>query len=299
MNLLLHLRIFQRVAEAGSFSRAAGQLGLAPSSVSAAVQKLEHHLGARLFQRTTRRVHPSSDGALLLARCRTFLSDAGEVEQLFRAGGRPAGLLRIEVPARMARLQIAPALPGFLAAHPGVSIDFGGSDRITDLVGEGIDCVLRVGDPGDVNLAARPLGQLSQATCAAPALLALHPPVHRLADLAALPAIHFGRHPLTRPEPFEFLVGDAVAIQPVQGRVAVGNAETYIACALAGLGVIQVPRYDIAEQLQDGSLVELLPGHPPPSLPLNVLYPPQHRGARLLHVFIDWLEALMAPYVER
>ena len=299
MDLLLHLRIFQRVAEAGSFSRAAGQLGLAPSSVSAAVQKLEHHLGARLFQRTTRRVHPTSDGALLLARCRTFLSDAGEVEQLFRSGERPAGLLRIEVPARMARLQIAPALPGFLAAYPGASIDFGGSDRITDLVGEGIDCVLRVGDPGAVNLAARSLGQLRQATCAAPALLAQHPPVRRVADLAALPAIHFGRHPLTRPESLEFLVGDAVAVQPMHGRVAVGNAETYIACALAGLGVIQVPRYDIADQLQDGLLVELLPGCPPPGLPLNALYPPQHRGSRLLHAFIDWLEALMAPYVGR
>ncbi|MCW5581126.1 MAG: LysR family transcriptional regulator [Luteimonas sp.] len=299
MDLLLHLRIFQRVAEAGSFSRAAEQLGLAPSSVSAAVQKLERHLGARLLQRTTRRVHASSDGALLLARCRTFLNDAGEVEQLFRSGERPAGLLRVEVPARMARLQIAPALPGFLAAYPGASIDFGGSDRITDLVGEGIDCALRVGDPGDVNLAARSLGQLRHATCAAPALLARHPPVRRVTDLAALPAIHFGRHPLTRREPFEFLVGDVPVVQPMQGRVAVGNAETYIACALAGLGVIQVPRYDVVDQLRDGSLVELLPQYPPPSQPLNALYPAQHRGSRLLHAFIDWLEALMAPYVER
>ena len=296
MDLLLHLRIFQRVAEAGSFSRAADQLALAPSSVSAAVQKLEHHLGTRLLQRTTRRVHPSSDGALLLARCRSLLADAGEVEELFRTGERPAGLLRIEVPARMARLQIAPALPGFLDTHPGVRIDFGGSDRITDLIGEGIDCVLRVGDPGDVNLAARPLGHLRQVTCAAPALLAQHPPVRRVADLGAIPAIHFGRHPLSRPESFEFLVDGARGDQPMQGRVAVGNAETYIACALAGLGVIQVPRYDVAAELQDGSLVELLPDCPPPDLPLNVLYPPQHRGSRLLHAFIDWLEALMAPY---
>ena len=297
MDLLLHLRIFQRVAEAGSFSRAAEQLAMAPSSVSAAVQKLEQHLGARLLQRTTRRVHPSSDGTLLLARCRTFLSDAGEMEQLFRTGERPAGLLRVEVPARMARLQIAPALPAFLAEHPGVSIEFGGSDRIADLVGEGIDCVLRVGDPGDFNLAARPLGQLRQATCAAPTLLDAHAPVREVADIAALPAVHFGRHPLDRPEAFEFIVDGAVTRVPMRGRVAAGNAETYIACALAGLGVIQVPRYDIADALHDGALVELLPACPPPGLPMHALYPPQHRSSRLLQVFIDWLEALMAPHV--
>ncbi len=299
MDLLLHLRIFQRVAEAGGFSRAAGQLGLAPSSVSAAVQKLERHLGARLLQRTTRQVRPSSDGELLLARCRTLLADAGDVEQLFRTGERPAGLLRVEVPARMARLQIAPALPGFLAAHPGVSIDFGGSDRISDLVGEGIDCVLRVGEPGDANLAARPLGRLRQATCAAPALLAAHTPIARLDDISTLPAIHFGRHPAGRPELFEFQTDDGPVARPMRGRVAVANAETYIACALAGLGVIQVPRYDIAAQLDDGTLVELLPRHPPPSLPLTAMYPPPQRGSRLLQVFIDWLEALMAPYAER
>jgi LysR family transcriptional regulator for bpeEF and oprC len=297
MDLLLHLRIFERVAEAGSFSRAAAQLGLAPSSVSAAVQKLEAHLGTRLLQRTTRRVQTSSDGALLLAHCRPLLSDAGKVEQLFRTGQRPAGLLRIEVPARMARLQIAPALPRFLEAHPGASVDLGGTDRITDVVGEGIDCVLRVGEPGNVNLAARVLGRLRQATCAAPALLARHPPVRSLDDIAVLPAIHYGRHPMTRPEPFEFVVDDTVRSVPMHGRVAVGNAETYIACAQAGLGVIQVPRYDVADQLQDGLLVELLSDTPPPDLPLHILYPPQHRGSRLLQAFIDWLETLMAPCI--
>lgn len=298
MDLLWHLGVFRRVAQLGSFSRAAEQLGLAPSSVSSAVQKLERHLGARLLQRTTRQVRVSSDGELLLARCEDLLADADEVEQLFRAGEGPAGLLRVEVPARMARLQIAPALPGFLAAHPGVRIDFGGSDRISDLVGEGFDCVLRVGDPGDVNLAARPLGRLRQATLASPALLERHRPIVGLDDIPALPAIHFGRHPAGRPEPFEFLVDGAPVARMLVGRVTAGNAETYIACALQGLGVIQVPRYDVAGHLHDGSLVELLPAHPPPSLALTALYPTQQRTSRLLHAFIDWMDAIMTPFVD-
>lgn len=299
MDLLQHLQIFQRVADTGSFSRAATQLGLAPSSVSAAVQKLERHMGAKLFLRTTRKVQLSSDGDLLYAHCLQFLSEADAIGQLFQAGEQPAGLLRVEVPARMARLQIAPALPDFLDVYPGASLDFGGTDRISDLVGEGIDCVLRVGELGNLNLAARSLGHLKQVTCASPALLAQHPEISRLDEASLLPAIHFGRMQAGRPEFFEFGNSDGVVEIPVWGRVSVANAETYIACALSGLGMIQVPRYDVADLLAAGELVEVLPVHPPPGLPFNALYPPQQRASRLLHAFIDWVETLMAPYCER
>lgn len=299
MDLVQHLRIFQRVAESGSFSRAADQLGMAPSSVSAAVQKLEQHLGSQLFLRTTRQVQLSSDGELLRARCPALLVEVDGIEHLFRAAGRPAGLLRIEVPARMARLLIAPVLPGFLDAYPGARLDFGGTDRVTDLVAEGIDCVLRVGELGDLNLVARPLGRLGQVTCAAPSLLARHPAVATLDDLAALPAVHFGRMPVGKPEDFAFATPEGVAVRALRGRVAVANAETYIACALAGLGVIQVPRYDVADALAAGTLVELLPQYPPPSLPLTALYPPRQRASRLLQAFIEWMETIVAPHAER
>ncbi len=296
MDLLQHLQIFQRVAESGSFSRAAGQLGLAPSSVSAAVQKLERHMGVKLFLRTTRKVRLSSDGELLYTHCLQFLAEADAIGQLFHAVERPAGLLRVEVPARMARLQIAPALPAFLDAYPGASIDFGGTDRISDLVGEGIDCVLRVGELGNLNLAARNLGHLKQVTCASPALLALHPSINSLDEASLLPAIHFGRMQAGKPESFEFTSRNGVVEKPAWGRVSVANAETYIACAVAGLGMIQVPRYDVADLLAAGELVEVLPKHPPPVLPLTALYPPQQRASRLLHAFMDWVETLMAPH---
>lgn len=299
MDLLQHLQIFQRVAESGSFSRAANQMGLAPSSVSAAVQKLELHLGVKLFLRTTRQVRLSSDGELLYTHSLQFLAEADAIGQLFHTGERPAGLLRVEVPARMARLQLAPALPAFLETHPGASIDFGGTDRISDLVSEGIDCVLRVGELGNLNLAARHLGHLAQVTCASPALLARYPSVSHLDEVSQLPAIHFGRMQAGKPESFQFGTHEGVVERPAWGRVSVSNAETYIACALSGLGMIQVPRYDVADLLVSGTLVEVLPGHPPPGLPLTALYPPQQRASRLLHAFIDWVEALMAPYCDR
>lgn len=298
MDLLHHLHVFQRVADCGSFTRAADLLEMAPSSVSASIRQLERHLGAQLFQRTTRRVRLSSDGESLYARSRTLIAGAADIEQLFRAAGQPAGLLRVEVPARMARLLLAPALPAFLEAYPDVGIDFGGSDRLSDLVGEGIDCVLRVGKLGDVDLVARPLGQLRQVTCAAPDLLARHPPVEALDAIGGLPAIHFGHTPTGKPEIWEFTGAGGVASRPVSGRVSVANAETYIACALAGLGAIQVPRYDVAELLASGRLVEVLPEHPPPSLPATALYPAGQRGSRLLQVFVEWLETLLAPHVE-
>lgn len=295
MDVLRHLALFRRVADCGSFSRAAELEGLAPSSVSSAIGQLERHLGTRLFQRTTRQVRLSSDGERLYARGVELLADAEGIAQLFRPAAQPSGLLRVEAPARMARLLLAPALPAFLAAYPGIAIELGGSDRLSNLVGDGIDCVLRVGPIGDLDLVARPIGQLQQVTCAAPALLARHGPVADLDALAALPAIHFGQSPGGRAEPWEFQTAEGLVTRPMTGRVGVGNAETYIACALAGLGAIQVPRYDVAELLAAGRLCEVLPDTPPPELPVTVLYPGPQRGSRLLQVLIEWLDGVIAP----
>jgi len=299
MDLIQQLQIFQRVAESGSFTRAAELQGMAPSSVSAAIQKLEQHLGTQLFQRTTRQVRLSSDGELLYSRSLGLLAEADGIEQLFRRDGPPAGLLRVEVPARMARLLVAPALPEFLQRYPGIDLDLGGTDRISDLVGEGIDCVLRVGPVGDLNLAARRLGQLPQVTCGSPALLARHPPAVDLDNVRALPIVHYGHVPTGRPEEWEFATSDGIAAVPMRGRVSVGNAEAYIACALSGLGLIQVPRYDVADLLASGTLLEVLPTHPPPPVSVTALYPPQQRPSRVLQVFIDWLEQLIAPHAQR
>ena len=189
---LYELRIFVTVAELGSFSRAAEQLGLAKGRVSTAVQQLEARVGSRLLQRTTRSVRLSPDGERFLGRAQELLTDAEQLEAMFRpAATGLTGRLRIDLPHRLARDLVLPRLPEFLARHPGLEVGVGSSDRRVDLVQEGYDCVLRVGALGDSEWVARPLGQLPMRNLASPAYLAAHGTPRRLADLARHRVVHY------------------------------------------------------------------------------------------------------------
>ena len=170
-DFLQSLQVFIRVAESGGFSRAADQLGMAASSVTASVQKLERMLGAPLFLRTTRRVRLSADGELLYERALGLLADAEEARTLFGQRGGARGRLRVEAPSRMVRRLLAPALPALLDAHPALELELNSNDHRTALVEAGIDCVIRVGAPAEASLVARPLGLLRIATCASPQLI--------------------------------------------------------------------------------------------------------------------------------
>lgn len=299
MNLLQHLQVFVRVVESGSFSRAAEHMGLAASSVTASVQKLETGLGTRLLQRTTRRVRPTADGEQLYERAMRLLADAEETQTLFRQQGTQArGRLRVEVPARIARLIIAPALPGLMAQHPELEIELNSSDRISDLVEAGIDCVLRVGAAGAPHLAARPLGELRMVTCASPGLVARFGMPASPDELSRFPAIHYGPMPSGGQDEWELGIKGQRHHVPMRGRMAVNNTESYVACCIAGLGVIQAPAYDVQAEIASGNLVELLQDHPPAPLSLQVFYPGQHRQSRRLRIFIDWLAAVMAPHTQ-
>jgi DNA-binding transcriptional LysR family regulator len=170
-----HLRIFLRVAETGSFTLSADQLALPRASVSTAVQALEARLGTRLLHRTTRRVRTTPDGEALLERARTLLADVEELEQQFRpTRGAVGGRLKVDVPSRVARRLIAPALPSFFALYPTMELELGSSDRTIDLVQEGVDCALRVGPLASSSLVARPLGHFALVNCASPAYIARH-----------------------------------------------------------------------------------------------------------------------------
>lgn len=153
--------IFIRVAEMGSFTRAADSLGIQKGRASTAVRRLEEEVGVRLLHRTTRSVHLTEDGRAFHARARDVLADVDELHSMF-AGERVAlrGRLRVDLPTEMARTTIVPALPDFLALHPELELELSSTDRQVDLVQEGFDCVLRIGPIGDETLVARRLGQL-------------------------------------------------------------------------------------------------------------------------------------------
>lgn len=294
MDLLQRLRIFLRVADSGGFARAAEQLGIAASSVTLQVQKLEKDLGTQLFQRTTRSVHLTPDGEQLYERALRLVSDAEETRSLFRQSGRQVrGRLRVEAPARMVRRLLAPNLPDLLDAHPGLELELNSSDRLSDLVEAGIDCVIRVGAYADPSMIARPLAQLRQVTCASPVLIERMGMPGTPDALIAFPAIHYGGLPSARHEYWELEADGELLEVPMQGRVSVNNTEGYVACALAGLGAIQAPLYDLRDELASGRLIEILPATPPPSMPVQLLYPPQRRLSQRLRIFISWVEPLL------
>ncbi|WP_353236104.1 LysR family transcriptional regulator [Diaphorobacter ruginosibacter] len=296
MDLIEQLRIFKRVAQSGGFTTAAGQMGLPRPTVSLAVQQLEARLGARLLNRTTRRVSLTQDGEALLERAVALVADADELEQQFRSPGAAlGGRLRVDMPSRIARRLVAPALPAFFDAHPGIVLELGSSDRTVDLVHEGIDCALRVGELSLSSLVARPLGRLRLINCASPAYLSRYGTPASPADLAAHRAVQYASPASGRIAPWEWLEDGVPETLHMNGAVAVNNAEAYIACCLAGLGLIQIPAFDVREHLAAGELVEVLPDWTAPAMPVQLVYPHRRHPSRRVQVFSQWMMELLSP----
>ncbi|HEV7309627.1 LysR family transcriptional regulator [Ensifer sp.] len=291
-------RIFTRVVESASFTRAADTLGLPRSSVSAAVQTLETRLGTRLLHRTTRKVAPTQDGTAFYERCLRLIEDMEEAENLFRRStSEPTGRLRVDLPSRIGRLIVAPALPEFLGRFPGIDIDLGMTDRAVHLIEESVDCALRVGPLADSGLIARPFGALRLINVASPDYIARHGTPATPADLKDHFAVNYASPSSGRVEDWEWIEAGEVRQVTVPGRVSVNSAEGSIACCLAGLGLIQIPAFDVINHLRDGRLVEVMPAHCAAPMPMALLYPHRQHLSRRLKVFADWLEGLMRGIV--
>jgi DNA-binding transcriptional LysR family regulator len=264
------------------------------SSVSAAVIDLEARVGARLLHRTTRKVSPTQDGAAFYERCLRLIADVEETEGLFRQTSvGPSGSLRIDVPGRIGRLIIAPALPEFLARHPQLDIELRVTDRAVNLVEESVDCVLRVGPLGDSGLIARKIGDLPLINVASPGYLAHYGTPGAPDDLAAHLAVNYASPSTGRVENWEWIEHGEMRTRRIRSRVTVNSAEAYIACCLAGLGLIQIPAYDVKRHLDAGELVEVMPDYRAAPMPMTLLYPHRQHLSRRLQVFADWLEQLL------
>ncbi|MEO8249929.1 MAG: LysR family transcriptional regulator [Burkholderiales bacterium] len=303
MDRLAALRVFVRAAELGSFSRVAEQLGLPRASVSAAIAQLEAELGARMFQRTTRKISLTTDGAAMLERGRGLLEDFEAAYTQFRSpSAQVSGRLIVDVPSRIARRLLIPALPELLARHPALELELRADDRLIDLVDEGVDCAVRVGPLGPSTLVARPLGTLAMVGCASPAYLRTHAPLMTVDDLDQHVAVHYDsqRGVGARGEAFwDYVDGKgAPRRKRCESRLSVRTAETYIACAVAGLGLIQVPAFDVADALARGDLVEVLSHARPSPMPVNALYPHRRHLSPRVRAFLNWLQPLFAPIGE-
>ncbi|WP_288381352.1 LysR family transcriptional regulator [uncultured Massilia sp.] len=285
------MRIFARIVERRSFTLAADDLQLPRATVTNAIKRLEARLATRLLERTTRVVAPTLDGQAYYERCQRLLADLAEMEAVFTRTD-PSGLLRVNLQATLARRVVAPALPAFLARYPGIQLQIGEGDRLVDLVREGVDCVLRVGNLQDSSMVARQVARLRQVTCASRAYLDRHGRPASLEELDGHLAVHYLSSSTGRPYPLEFLVDGAQRQLTPPCSVAVTGADMYTASAIAGLGLVQVPRYRVEAELAAGLLEPVLPAFEPPDLPVSVLYPHSRQLSPRVRVFVDWLASL-------
>lgn len=300
MDRLDQLRSFLRVAELGSFTRAADSLGLPKASVSLAVQRLEAEVGVQLLHRTTRRVRLTADGAQYQQRARDLLDDMEDLQGMFRREtGQLTGRLRVDMSSGLARQLVVPHLPDFLGQHPGLEIELSGTDRRVDLVREGFDCVLRVGPLDDNTLVARPLGVMHIVNCASPAYIAARGMPQTLADLATHALIHYVGTLGQRSPGFEYFDGQAYQSLPMGGPLTVNSGEAYSAAALAGLGIIQVPRLGARAALARGDLVEVLPQSVAEPMPVTLLYAQRRHLPRRVAAFMDWVAGVIQPELAR
>ncbi|EGH65473.1 LysR family transcriptional regulator [Pseudomonas syringae pv. actinidiae ICMP 19103] len=293
------MQAFARVVETGSFTKAAGTLHMSKTSVTQLVQQLEARLRVRLLNRTTRKVNVTADGAVYYERVVRLLAEMDDAEtSLSGAASLPRGRLRVDVPSPLASMLLMPAMPAFHARYPDIQIDMGVSDRIVDLIGENVDCVVRGGEITDQSLMARHVGDLQLGVYVAPGYLQrmgtpAHPhdlenSSHRIVGYLwartgkALPyAMHRD--------------GEQVRVQGLY-TLTVDDGNAYIAAGLAGMGILWLPDYMARPYLARGDLVPLFQDWQLDSMPMYVAFPPNRHVSIKVRVFIDWVIELMAEH---
>jgi len=287
MDRLDEINAFTAVAEARSFTQGARKLGVSSAQASKLVARLENRLGARLLNRTTRDVSLTDTGRAYLERARILLDDFDALEGLVRDQAGPRGLLKISAPVSFGSIQLTPALLDFACAYPEVSLDVSQTDRMVNLVEEGFDVALRIGNLPDSSLIARRLASVRLVTCAAPDYLQRAGTPLASSDLAAHEAIL----DTNMRDPLVWRYGQGGDTQEVRvhGRLRFAGADACVAAARRGLGVTSTPAFAAAEDLRAGRLVPLLCAYEPQLIWVHAVYPHGRHLAGKVRAFVDFL----------
>ncbi|AKM32056.1 LysR family transcriptional regulator [Pandoraea faecigallinarum] len=284
--------LFVRVATLGNVSAAGRERGLSPATASTRLAQLEGGLGARLLHRTTRRVALTQEGEVFLGQAQALL--AAEAQALASVGqgfAAPQGLLRVSCSSSFARQHISPALPEFLARYPGISLDFRLTDRVVDLLEEGVDMAIRVGALRDSTLIARKLAANRRTLCASPAYLAAHGAPRHPSDLTQHECLTLGEQ-----RDWRFVTPGGPLSVRVAGRLVSDNGEVLRDAVLAGLGIALKSTWDIAAHLQRGELVPVLQAYPlAEEVAIWAVYPSRVFVPPKTHAFIEFLQARFSP----
>jgi DNA-binding transcriptional LysR family regulator len=286
---LSEMAVFARVVQSGGFSAAARDLNLTPSAVSKQIGRLEDRLGARLLNRTTRRQSLTEVGAAFYQRCSRILADVSEAEQsVVDLQGVPRGTLRVNLPVAFGRLRVMPLVPKFLAANPELRIELTFNDRIVDLVEEGVDLAIRVGELSESSLIARRLAPNRRVVCGAPGYFERAGTPERPADLIRHNCLVYIYRAARNTWRFQGPEGAEEVIQ-VTGTLESNDGESLRAAALAGLGVVLLPQWLIGEDICNGRLVQVMAGYHAPDNAVYAVYPPSRHLSPKVRGFVDLL----------
>jgi DNA-binding transcriptional LysR family regulator len=288
MDHLDAMRVFIRIVERRSFTKAAEDLGLPRSSVTDAISHLETRLGVRLLQRTTRQVSPTLDGEAYYQRCLSLIADLDEAEGAF-VGAKPSGLIKVDVHGTQARHFLLPGLRRFREMYPDIRLHFSEAHQQVDVIREGFDCILRAGELQNSSLIQRRIAMLDRGVFTSPGYIRERGCPKTLEDLNSHEMVGYLSPNTNEIAPFAFQLGETIRRILLPSTLTVAGPETNVAAASLGLGLIQVPRYRVAPELANGVLVEVLSDIPSAPLPVYILYPHRHQLSPRVRVFIDWV----------
>jgi DNA-binding transcriptional LysR family regulator len=281
---------FVRVADSGSFTRAAERLGVTRSAVGKSITRLEENLATRLIQRTTRSASLTDEGKLFYEHALRILCEVDDAEAtLAERNQTPKGRLRIDLPTAFGRLHVLPVLQRFLQDWPELEADVSFSDDYCDLVSDGIDVAIRIGGPSDSGLIRKVLAPHRLVTCATPEYLARRGLPRTLDDLADHAKIVFTY--ANGLVPWRYQMGGVARDISVQGALRLSNTEAIRDAVLAGLGVAQLGEFLVGDDIRQGRLIELLPDYVREETPICAVYPTRRHVSPKVRRFVEMLRA--------
>ena len=281
MDRLKAMATFVRIVDSGSLTAAAEASGLSAAAVVRSLAALEKHLGVRLLNRNTRRLALTGEGAEFLAWSRRMLAEFDELEHRFELRRHePGGLLRMTAPVEFGRRHLAPVVNAFLQAHPAMRVELTLVDRVVDLLEEGLDLALRIGELPDSAMVALTLGRTRHVVCASPEYLADAGPIDHPSALATHACIAF----LPQGPDWRFRNDTATIV----ARLTCNQVQAARLAARAGLGIVRLLHYQVADDFANGRLVRLLVEHEPPDLPIQMIYPNARLLSPRVRRLIDW-----------
>jgi LysR family transcriptional regulator for bpeEF and oprC len=296
MDRLDALKVFCAVVDAGGFSRAADKLAISTSSVTNQVLALEAHFKIKLLHRTTRRMSVTDEGRQCYEMALALLGDMNELEtNMLDSNQNPRGSLRVDMPNIISRLYVAPALPAFLAAYPDIRLRMTAGDRMIDMVEDGVDVLIRIGELQNSNLIAKTVLKTKYICCASPAYLAAHGQPETPEQLSNFVCLNFlyPKSRKVRQWMFE-REGQQFPFTP-RGVLEMDHVESLVEAAKAGCGIVQHLSLSVEEPIRTGALVPILEQWSVPGPDVSVVYHQRHHRAAKVKVFVDFVEQLFKP----